>query len=74
MPAVKPETTPEELTEATEVVPELHVPPDTEEEKEVVEPTHTVWVPERVPAFKGAVTVTVLVAFAFGQPFVPVTV
>ena len=40
----------------------------------MVNPTHTFWFPDKVPATGAAVTVTVLVAVAFGQPPVPTTV
>ena len=51
-----------------------HVPPACVEANVVVPPTQMFWLPERVPAVGGAVTVTVLVAVAFGHPPVPATV
>ena len=51
-----------------------HVPPVCVEENVVVNPTHTFWFPDKVPATGAAVTVTVLVPVAFGHPPVPVTV
>ena len=59
---------------AIPVADDVHAPPDTVEENVVVNPTHTFCVPESVPALGAAVTVTVLVAVAFGHPPVPVTV
>ena len=51
------------------MVPEVHVPPVTEEVS-VEEPLEQIAVvPEIVPAKGAAVTVTVLVEVAFGQPF-----
>jgi len=46
---------------AIPVFDELHVPPVCVEENVVVNPTHTFWVPDKVPATGAAVTVTVLV-------------
>ena len=74
VPAVNPETTPEELTVATEVVTEVQFPPETFEESVVVDPTQSACVPEMVPAVGGAVTVTVVVVVALAQPPVPATV
>ena len=74
VPAATPVTTPEvALTVA--MLAELldQEPPLTVEVKAEVPFTQMVWVPLRVPAVV-AVTVTVLVAVAFEQPPVPVTV
>ena len=74
-PAATPVTTPVvELIVAALVLLDDHVPPDTVDDN-VVEPLEQIAVvPEIVPAIGCAVTVTVLVAVAFEQPFVPVTV
>ena len=65
----------DELTVATLVVPLVKAPPLSPFEVKVVEPSeHTACVPLSVPAFGAAVTVAVLVAVAFEQPPVPVTV
>jgi hypothetical protein len=74
VPAVKPETTPEELIVATAGVAEDQVPPVTEELNDEFPFTQIAVFPEMVPAEGAAVTVTVLVAVAFEQPPVPVTV
>ena len=75
VPAETPVITPVvALIVAIPVADELHVPPVCVEEKVVVNPTHTFCVPDKVPDTGAAVTVTVLVAVAFGQPPVPVTV
>ena len=50
------------------------MPPDTLEVNIVVEPTHASVVPDKVPALKPALTVTILVAVASAQPPLPVTV
>ena len=64
-----------EFTVATDVFDEVHAPPAFPSDVKVVEPLlHIVCVPLNVPAFGGAVTVTVLVAVAFAQPPVPVMV
>jgi hypothetical protein len=57
------------LIVATAGVPEVHVPPVTVEVKVEDPLEHIAVVPEIVPAEGAAVTVTVLVAVAFGQPF-----
>ena len=62
------------FTVATAVLLLLHTPPVTEEAYVSVDPTHKFWVPLKVPAFTGAVTVSTIVAVAFGHPPVPVTV
>ena len=59
---------------ATAVLPDVQAPPDTVEANVVVPLEQTVCVPLKVPAVGAAVTVTVLVAVAFAQPPVPVTV
>ena len=74
VPAVKPETIPEELIVATAGVAEDQVPPVTGELKVEVPLEQMAVVPEIVPAEGAAVTVIVLVAVAFEQPPVPVTV
>lgn len=74
VPAVKPETTPEELTVATAGVTEVQFPLETFEVSVDVDPTQSASVPEIVPAVGGAVTVTVAVVVAFEQPPVPATV
>ena len=57
------------------VFADVHVPPAFPLEKNVVvPPEQTFCVPLNVPAFGGAVTVTVLVAVALLHPPVPVTV
>ena len=50
------------------------IPPFTVEAKVEVPPIQMAWVPLKVPALGGAVTVTVLVSVALAQPPVPVTV
>ncbi len=74
VPAVKPETTPEELIVATAGVAEDQAPPVTEELKVEVPLEQIAVVPEIVPAEGAAVTVTVAVVVAFAQPPVPATV
>ena len=75
VPAATPVTTPvEELIVATTVVAEDQEPPDTDELKVDVPLEQIEVLPEIAPAEGAAVTVTVLVAEAFGHPFVPVTV
>jgi hypothetical protein len=75
VPALTPVTTPvEALMVATAGVAEDQAPPLTEELKVEVPLEQIAVVPEIVPAEGAAVTVTVLVAVAFGHPFAPVTV
>ena len=75
VPAATPVITPVvEFMVAIDVFDDDHVPPVCVEEKVVVNPTHTFCVPDKVPDTGAAVTVTVLVAVAFGQPPVPATV
>ena len=50
VPAAIPVTTPEEFTVAIAVLLDVQAPPETVEEKVVVEPTQIPCVPERVPA------------------------
>ena len=50
------------------------VPPAAVDENVLVSPTQIFWLPLSVPAIGAAVTVTVLVAVALGQPPVPKTV
>ena len=65
----------EAFTVATPVASELHVPPPFPlDENAVVPPTQIACVPDTVPAFGAAVTVTVLVAVTLLHPPVPVTV
>jgi hypothetical protein len=74
VPTVVPVTTPAEaLTVAADVLPDVHVPPETVEVKVVEAPTKIFWAPDNVPALGGAVTVTVLVAVASSHPPVPAT-
>ena len=74
VPADKPATKPEALlTVAADVVPELQVPPVPVVVNVVVVAEQMACVPLTVPAFGSAVTVTVLVAVASGQP-APLTV
>ena len=73
VPAVNPETTPEELTVATAGDTEVQFPPDTFDESVVVDPTQSACVPEMVPAVGGAVTVTVVVVVTVAHPPVPAT-
>ena len=63
-----------EFMVAIDVFDDDQLPPVCVEENVVVNPTHTFWVPDKVPATGAAVTVRSLVAVAFGQPPVPVTV
>lgn len=75
VPAVPAVITPvDELIFATPVVAEDQDPPEIEAINVVVPFEQTLVVPEIVVAVGAAVTVTVLVAVAFGHPFVPVTV
>ena len=75
VPAETPVITPVlEFMVAIPVADDDHVPPVCVEEKVVVNPTHTFCVPDKVPDTGAAVTVTVLVAVAFGHPPVPTTV
>jgi hypothetical protein len=53
---------------------DVQVPPETVEAKVTESPMQIFCVPDKVPATTGAVTVTVLVAVAFGQPPEPKTV
>jgi hypothetical protein len=75
VPALTGVTTPVDvLMLATAVVAEDQDPPLTEELKVEVPLEQMAVVPEIVPAEGAVVTVTFLVAVAFGHPFVPVTV
>ena len=75
VPVATPVTTPvDELTVATEVLLDVHVPPVTVEPNVVLAPTKTLCIPESVPVVGGAVTVTFLVAVALPQPPTGVTV
>ena len=70
VPALTPATAPvEALIVATAGVAEDQLPPVTEEVSEEVPLAQIAVVPEIVPAEGAAVTVTVLVAVALGQPF-----
>ena len=62
------------LMVATAGLEEVQVPPETEEPKVTESPIQMFCVPDKVPADTGAVTVTVLVAVALGQPPEPRTV
>ena len=73
-PEATPVTTPDAFTVATPRLDELQVPPVPVVVSVVVNPVQIAFVPEITPAFGAAVTVTVLVAVAFAQPPVPVTV
>jgi|LauGreDrversion4_2_1035121.scaffolds.fasta_scaffold1030526_2 hypothetical protein len=68
VPAVKPETTPEELIVATAGVAEDQVPPVTEELSVEFPFTQIVVDPEMVPAEGAAETVTVVFVTALAQP------
>ena len=59
---------------ATSKLPLVHVPPETSLSKVVVPFEHKAVSPLKVPALKGAVTVTSNVAVALAQPPKPVTV
>jgi hypothetical protein len=60
VPADTPVTTPvEALIVATPVAPLVQLPPEAVDVKVVVPATQTVWVPLRVPAEGGVVTVMV---------------
>ena len=75
VPAVTPVTTPVvAFTVATAVLEEVPVPPVVPL-LEIVEvpPIQMACVPDKVPAFTGAVTVTTLVLESLGQPPVPIT-
>ena len=74
VPAACPVTTPELFTVAVVVFELDQVPPETDDKNVVVDPSQTFWFPLNVPAFGGAVTVTVLVAVASAHPPVPATV
>ena len=61
VPADTPVTTPvEALIVATPVALLVQLPPETEDVKVVVPATQAVWVPLRVPAVGGVVTVMVV--------------
>jgi hypothetical protein len=75
VPAATPTITPVELLMvATAGFDEVQVPPKTVEAKVTESPMQMFCVPDKVPAETGAVTVTTLVAVAFGQPPEPKTV
>jgi ABC-type sugar transport system substrate-binding protein len=75
VPAATPTITPVELLMvATAGFDEVQVPPKTVEAKVTESPMQMFCVPDKVPAETGAVTVTVLVAVAFGQPPEPKTI
>ena len=75
VPAATPVITPDVVfMVAIDVFDDDHAPPVWVEENVVVKPTHTFCVPDKVPDTGAAVTVTSLVAVAFGHPPVPVTV
>ncbi len=62
------------LIVATAVFEDDQLPPKTVDEKVAESPIQIFCVPDKVPAETGAVTVTVLVAVAFGHPPEPKTV
>ena len=75
VPAATPVTTPVVgFTVATVVDELLQVPPLTVEANVVVEPIHTDWVPERLPAEATFVIVTCAVVVALEHPPDPATV
>ena len=75
VPAVTPTIAPVELLiVATAGFEEVQVPPKTVEAKVTESPMQIFCVPDKVPATTGAVTVTVLVAVAFGHPPEPSTI
>ena len=75
LPAAMPTIAPVELLiVATAGFDEVQVPPETVEAKVTESPMQIFCVPDKVPAETGTVTVTVLVAVAFGQPPEPSTV
>ena len=76
VPADTPVITPEPATTVAKAGdPDVHVPPASPFEVNVVVPVeHIACVPDNTPALGNAVTVTVLVAVASAQPPVPVTV
>ena len=74
VPAVKPETTPEEFTAAIEVFELDQVPPEILGFNVEVLASQTNVFPVIVATVVGAVTVTVAVVVAFAQPPVPVIV
>jgi hypothetical protein len=68
VPAATPVTTPvEAFTVATPAVELDQLPPDTVEEKVVVEPAQTFWLPLSMPAVPDAETVSILVEIALAQ-------
>ena len=68
VPAATPTIAPvAALMVATAGFDEVQVPPKTVEAKVTESPMQMFCVPDKVPATTGAVTVTVLVAVAFGQ-------
>ncbi len=66
-PTETPLTTPEALTVAIPVAPELQVPPEVASAKVEVEPVHIVVVPEIVPAEPEGVTLNDMVAMPVPQ-------
>ena len=75
VPAATPTIAPVELLMvATAGFDEVQVPPKTVEAKVTESPMQMFCVPDKVPAETGAVTVTTLVAVAFGHPPEPSTV
>ena len=68
VPTATPVTNPvEEITVATDVFPEVHVPPEDASVSVVVLPTHTDVVPVMAPAEGRGFTVTTFVADAVPQ-------
>ena len=75
IPADTPVITPVVETVANCVLEEVQVPPASPLEVKVVVPLlHIACVPFKVPAKVAVVTVTILIAVAFAQPPIPVTV
>ena len=63
-----PVTTPEEFTVAIAVLLDAQVPPETDDEKVVVEPTQADWEPDKVPADGCGVIVNTIVSDAEPVP------
>ncbi len=62
VPALAPDTTPEELTVAMATLLVVQAPPETVEAKVVVDPTQIAWVPESVPAEGGVVKLSTMLS------------
>ena len=75
MPAATPVISPAASTVAIAALEVVQAPPASPSEANVVvAPTQIFWVPVILPASGAVVIVTVLVAVAFAQPPMPVTV